>query len=172
MRYIYVIVFLAVTLLSCKNDTNKQNSSAEAGNSTDIAVEKGQSVINQDVVSYPSITEDIVKDLGLRCDYIDYIFYDLPISISQNDKSAIFSNLSFISKEAPESIPASCKAMGRKSFQANGEIIIEADVYLNVQESCYFYVFYENGKKAYANNMTKDGINFYYNVFGQAGVKK
>lgn len=171
MRHIYFIAIISVLLFSCKS-SNDQDAAAQVTTSTQKSKTNKAVANNSNVEKYPGVTEGMIRRLMNQCDYVDYIFYNLPISISQDDKKAILSNINFIAKTSPESIPATCKPMGRKSFQKNGEIMIEADIYINVEEKCFFYVFYENGKKAYANHMTADGINFYYNVFGQAGVKR
>lgn len=164
MRYFYLVAFISTILFSCKNGNTDQQLITKDSGETQVAT-------NANDISYPSLTKEIIKDLAMNCDFVDYIFYDLPISISQDDKKAIVSNINFISKEVPTRIPPGCKAMGRKSFMQNGEILIEADIYLNKEEGCYLYVFYKDGKKAYANNISSDGVNFYFNVFNQAGIK-
>lgn len=168
MKNIYFVFLFTAILFSCKNENASQKDLAAKSQSE---TQTNQSVSDAEVVKYPRLPDAIARSLVAECDFIDYIFYKLPISISQGDKSAIHSNLSFISNDVPASIPDQCKAIGRKSFQKDGEIMLEADVYINESENCFFYVFYENGKKTYANNMTTEGINFYRNVFGQAGIK-
>ena len=169
MKYIYLTAFLFVILFSCKSESIDNNATAAIPTEEEKVI--ASTKVSAEKINYPSLTEDIIRNLAMNCDYIDYIFYDLPISISQGDKNAIMSNLNFISKEVPMSIPSSCKAMGRKFYHVNGEIIFEADIYLNVEAGCHFYLFYEDGKKAYANKISEDGVNFYFNVFKQSGVK-
>ena len=172
MRYIYLVTFLSAILFSCKNESTNQESISNVSKEIQEATNSNKSVAGATNISYPSLTNEIVENIAQNCDYIDYIFYDLPISISQDNKQAIISNINFISKIVPSSIPNACKSMGRKFFHIDGEIILEADVYLNTLEDCYFYVFYENGKKTYANKISSDGVKFYLNVFGQAGVEQ
>lgn len=165
MKILYFIaIFSLVSFISCKSDTG----STKVPNET---VNEVSAVAAKKTNSLPSLTTDYMKKIASSCDYIDYIFYDLPISISQDEKSAIMSNINFISRETVDVYSSNCKSMGRKSFQSDGEIILEADIYLDKANACYFYVFLENGKPAYANKISKDGINFYFNVFGQAGVQ-
>jgi len=161
-----VFVFLAVLIVSCKN---KSDAVIEIAPKEQIAANQaGASKTN----TLPSLTKELMQKIAKSCDYIDYIFYNLPISISQDEKSAIMSNINFISRETLGDYSSSCKSMGRKSFQSDGEIILEADIYLDKANGCFFYIFLEDGKPAYANKISKDGINFYFNVFGQAGLNK
>lgn len=121
----------------------------------------------------PAITEDFFMDLYKKVDAIDYVFYELPFSMSQTDFSAVQANVAFLSRNSPGQIPPACsKAIGRKFFKNNGEIMAEAEMYFNA--SCQFYVFMEGNKKTYASNMTQEGINFYNNIMQQvkAGQQK
>ena len=85
-------------------------------------------------------------------------------SSSMIQSDAILYTLSGIS-ETPASIKSSCKADGRIFFMANGETLLEADIFL--APDCACYLFYEDGKHAYANHMTEPGLRFYTNVFEQ-----
>ena len=172
MRYIFLVTLFSAILFSCKSESTNQGSNSKDSTETQVAMNSNKPVLAATDINYPSLTNDIIKNLAENCDYIDYIFYDLPISISQDNKQAIISNLNFLSRNVPSSIPNACKPMGRKFFHIDGEIILEADVYLNKEEGCFLYVFYENGKKTYANKISSDGVNFYSNVFGQAGIKQ
>lgn len=166
MKILYFIaIFSIVFSLGCKSD------SASANTTTTEAVNEVVAAAAMKTNSLPSLTTEYMKKIASSCDYIDYIFYDLPISISQDERSAIMSNINFISRETVDAYSSNCKSMGRKSFQSNGEIVLEADIYLDKDNGCFFYMFLENGKPAYANKISKDGINFYFNVFGQAGIQ-
>ncbi len=157
-----------LTLTACKSEKGSSNNTAANEVQKEVAAAKSE--MKKD--DLPSLTTAYMQKIATSCDYIDYIFYDLPISISQDEKSAIMSNINFISRETVGAYSSNCKSMGRKSFQSDGEIILEADIYLDKANGCYFYVFLEDGKPTYANKISKDGINFYFNVFGQAGLKQ
>lgn len=126
---------------------------------------------SNDLASLPSLTPEWFYRLVEECDYIDYIFYDLPISISQDEKSAINSNLALIAKTSPQSFNQGCKPIGRKLFHHDGEVILEADMYFDPVNKCNYYVFLVDNKPTYINLISQQGINFYMNVFNQAGVK-
>lgn len=168
MKILYFLTIISLlSLVSCKSENGTTKGTTEA--SQEQVTSAPQSTTDNNL---PSLTTDYMKKIATNCDYIDYIFYDLPISISQDEKSAIMSNINFISRETVDSYSSNCKSMGRKSFQSNGEIILEADIYLDRTNGCYFYIFLIDGKPTYANKISKDGINFYFNVFGQAGIKR
>lgn len=156
--------------VSCKND-KKEQIDEKAGAPQEVKSADKTAEVNTELSNLSSIPPEVYVELMTKCDYIDYIFYDLPISISQNNPEAIQTNINFMFKEAPTHVNADCKPMGRKFFHHDGEIFLEADMYFNPDNQCFFYIFLENGKPKYANLISKDGINFYMNVFQQSGTK-
>lgn len=113
----------------------------------------------------PGLPMEIMQSMIADCDFIDYIFYELPFSLSQGDDPAIKSSLSFIGKipEDFREIPPMCeKAIGRIFFQAKGETLAEADIYFS--SGCFFYLFMKDNKPAYVTKISEAGINFYWNV--------
>lgn len=115
---------------------------------------------------YPSIPLATVQMLWEKCDYIDVVFYYTNFSMSASTQGDIRNNIRHISEEAPRINPA-CKAIGRIFFQVDGVNVAEAD--MHYADGCNFFIFYENGKKTYANYMTDAGIAFYKNIFAQFG---
>ena len=111
----------------------------------------------------------MINKMLREVDYIDYIFHDLPISVSQDEKESINSNIVFIKNEAVKSIPINCKAIGRKFYNIKGETYLAADIYFG--EGCAVYIFLDGEKPVYANTMTEQGIAFYNNVIA-AGKKQ
>ena len=101
-----------------------------------------------------------------KCDFIDYIFISLPFSLSQNEKESIQQNIQFIDRAGVESIPSGCKPLARQFFKINGNIVMEADVFMDQQ--CKHFIFYKENKAVYANKMAQSGINFYNNLIEQA----
>jgi hypothetical protein len=118
--------------------------------------------------SLPVVPADILNRLMDECTGIDYVFTDLPFSLSFQEEPGIDQNIAFIDPSRPvEGIPADCKPMARKLFLIKGEIAYEADVYLSGK--CRFYVFLNKDKTPmYANQMTEAGINYYAQVVNQA----
>lgn len=112
-------------------------------------------------VSYPSIALERLEYLFDNATYMDATFYNLPISINQSSLDQIRNTLAGISA-APATIAANCSPAGHIWFQVNGKNIEEADIYF--QQGCVAYVWYENGKPAFGNEMTQDGVGFYQNI--------
>lgn len=114
----------------------------------------------------PSLPQDQIQKLHNEVTYIDYIFYNLPFSISQDDKPSINSNLQLLSTQQLGPIALTCKPIGREFFHIGGIIAFEAEIYF--QDGCYGYVFLENEKPTYANKVSESGMKFYTNIISQA----
>ncbi len=106
---------------------------------------------------YPSVSQEIMASLWENCTAIDFLFYELPVSMSQDDQASIRQTLTHVSTNIP-AYDKSCKAIGRVFFQADGEPLTEAEIFFS--QKCQYYVFHEKGKPAYANAMTEAGVQF------------
>lgn len=109
-----------------------------------------------------ALPQEMVEKMLKEVDYIDYIWHDLPFSLSQEEKEGINANILFIAPEAVPEIPSGCKAIGRKTYNIKGDTYLTADVYFS--PSCNFYVFLDGEKPLYANKMTAQGVNFYTQI--------
>lgn len=160
----YVALFFYIFFLvntGCKSD----NKSASEPAVTESEVDESTPLI-------PGVPEEVMLKLVNECTYVDYIFRELPFSLSQDEPPSIKQNILFIDYKRPLGrIPKSCKPDGRKFFQIKGEIVYDVDVYL--LNNCTFYVFVDkDNKPIYANYMTQEGLNFYNNIIKQAeGMK-
>lgn len=152
IKYTLILIAL-VAFISCKND-----SSSEKGNTVKKEVVAGP--------TFEKLPETILKRMWNEAEMLDYIFHDLPFSMSQNEKPSIQANMTYIDKFAQPNIPAGCKPAARQFYQVAGNIELEADVYFS--EGCYFYVFIIDGKPKYANKMAQDGINFFNTMISKA----
>lgn len=112
-------------------------------------------------VFYPSIEMSRLEYLYDNATYMDATFYNLPVSINQNSLPQIRTTLEGIGVD-PATIAPSCSPTGHIWFQVEGKNIEEADIYF--QQGCVAYVWYENGKPAYSNQMTQAGAGFYQNI--------
>lgn len=115
----------------------------------------------------PPLPAERADELVKSCDVIDVIFYHLGISMNMTDPPSIYRALRFIGAENPK-LPASCQPAGRFFYQSDGENILEADFYLS--NGCLYFVFMEQGKPAYGNIMTDEGVLYFNNVLRQAGL--
>ena len=149
MKNALIITILFLGIISCKNETKPLN-----GKFGDL----------------PALPDADMIKLRNETTYIDYIFHELPFSVSQDDKPSIQSNLSLISPQKMGAIGMDCKSIGREFFQIDGTIEYEAEVFF--QDGCYGYVFYVNQKPTYANKISQSGITFYNNLIQQAAQMK
>jgi hypothetical protein len=154
-----IILFLVAILFvsgSCNGDksTNSQTTKTEgpkAAESTQL----------------PPLPLELMKQLFNECTLIDIVFYDLPMSMSVDQKSSIQGTLRQIADSAPVLNPA-CNPVGHITYQINGQIFLESDFYYS--EGCTYYVFYKDRQRLYANFMTQEGANSIGNLI-QRGMQ-
>lgn len=116
---------------------------------------------------YPVLPIQQQSYLFENVESIDYIFQDLPFSLSQSEKPSIQTKIAGISQNGVKA--NGCSPIARMFFQIKGEILFEADVYFTPPD-CHYYVFLENGKALYANQMGEQNINFYLQFLKQMNV--
>jgi hypothetical protein len=155
MRLIFSIFFFCF-LFSCKEKSK---------NEVPSITEEKPIQVNSSISGLPAFPKAMLEKMFLEVDYIDYIFYKLPISASQDEKKSIQSNIMFTSLTAAGNISADCKPIGRKFYNSKGETIMSADIYFD--NGCIAYVFLEGEKPVYSSQITNDGITFYKSVIGQ-----
>lgn len=118
----------------------------------------------------PSVPSTIVKELWEKCDMVDFMYYDLPVSMSMDNKGGIQYAIRFIAGESPKLNPA-CQSIGQISYQIQGEEKLLADIYFN--KGCTYFVFVDSkGKQLYANEMTNDAISFFNQAVSNVKTKK
>ena len=163
----FILVFGAALFLgACQqqsSSSSKDQTSASSPTAPQAATPAGSAE------QYPSLPVSTLEMLWEKCDYIDFIPYEFSFTMSQSEKAAIQGMLSQIAEEVPAVDPA-CKPIGRIFYQVAGKNALEADLYIGT--TCIYYLFYENGKKAYANKLTDQGIQFYRSIFSQALQKQ
>jgi len=163
MRVLIISLLLSsFTFFSCKSDkaATTNGASAPAAASPAPVAQSPQ---------FESIDREIIAYLFQNCDYTDYIFYDLPFSMSQSTENSIKANLSYISSDVQATIPADCKPIARQMFHVKGDIVKEMDVYFG--DNCAFYALMVNEKPIAANKMTEGGYAFYKQMIDQ-GMKQ
>ncbi len=156
MKKLLFLSLISCFLLSCKTDQKKE---------ADLPKEKKEAN-DQKYADILPLPNELMQKLFNEVTYIDYIFYNLPFSISQDDKPSIHSNLRLISGEKLGSISKSCEPIGREFFHIGGTIAFEAEIYF--QNGCYGYVFLDKEKPLYANKVSQEGRKFYTNIINQA----
>ncbi|MEM1218944.1 MAG: hypothetical protein AAGH79_08525 [Bacteroidota bacterium] len=160
-----ISTLLVLLALGCQNE-NAENT--ETTPSEPAAAEEPKMVPAGEFL--PSVPIEKLEYLWNNCDYVDYVFYELPISMSLDVKNSIQYALSHIA-ENPASLRPDCKPIGRIFFQVQGENYLEADFYFS-NGGCTYYVFLEDGKPKYGNYMTEEGAKYMNNNLSQAGAIK
>jgi len=146
MRYL-VILFTFVLAMGCqsKDKPATQAASAQAGPSIQT-------------VPYPPVPSDVLENIVTKGDHMDIVFYKYPISVSRDGKNDVIQELARLTDQSPKAA-THCQPDGRIFYNGNGEMLAEADLY--IQPDCYYVVFYKEGKPAYANGLTPEAIQFY-----------
>jgi len=133
---------------------------------SDTSTTKENPAVAAAAPAYPSIPDSTMQYLWQHCDFVDYIFYELDFSVSQDDPDQVRRSLQHVSRAIPK--PGDdCRPIGRLFYQVDGENALEADIYFS--SDCQYYLFYRDGQPAYANAMTPAGIQFYEYLLTQVG---
>jgi hypothetical protein len=157
----FLLLMISLLLGACQG--NNQASSNETNQAEQATTTQGDTeAAKQGEQLYPSLPLDTLVALYNECDFIDYVFYYTNFSVSQSEKKDIQTAIRYISEEVPL-INAGCKPQGRLFFQVDGENRLEADLYFAPE--CTYYIFYKEGKPAFANKLMPGGIQFYNNIF-------
>lgn len=122
---------------------------------------------SQDIQLLPTMTEVLRKELAEKCDATDYVFDNLPYSMSLDERNSILQNLQLIDAGPCTKDFRNAPRLGRQHFVMNGELRWIADIYFGPECTCY--VFNENEKPTFAHAMSPAGINFYQKMIN--GVK-
>ncbi len=161
MKNSYLLLFSAFAffVLSCGNP-DSTTSKTEAASK-----EVPSQTVETEGSKYPLPDEAMLKNIWEKCDFVDYVFYQLPISISIDGAvSSVQPHITFIGNQ-PVQAAADCAAIGRVFFQINGENAAEADLHWG--PSCAYYIFYVDGKKTYASQVSAEGIGFFNKALSQ-----
>lgn len=158
-----ILLIPALLIISCKSDKPSKGAIVKPD-----PIEKPIEYTGAEI---PGISKEVLDRLINKCTFIDYIFHDLPFSLSQSEDPSIDQNIGFIDFNRPIGrLIKGCKPIGRKFFQINGNIEYDVDVYLS--KHCRYYVFVDkDNKPLYANYMTDSAVLFYNNVIKQATGK-
>ncbi len=136
-------------ILCCKSDPSEDNQNIQAN----TAIKDG--------TEYPSIPTEKMEFLWKNCDYVDVLFNNSPVSMSQNEQNGIRGMLQFIST-SPASHKKECQSDGRMSFMVSGKIEAEADIYLS--EGCGYFTFVDGNQITHANLIAPEGLRFFRSV--------
>ncbi len=167
MKQLIFISILAVFIYACGSETDKGKTS---DTSTPANTETPPANAGTTANTLPGYPQEKVKILFDSCDYVDVIFYYESFSINQSNPKDIRGMLNYVSTTVPQTLNAGCQPVGRIFFQIQGRNAAEADIFF--RQECLYFLFYEDGKYAYANNLTPSGVNFFSNIFAQVNAQK
>lgn len=158
MRSTFLLVLIGVFYIGCQSPTADTSSNDQR---TTVETPTAPSLSRMAV---PSIPLAELQQLYNTCDFIDFIFFELPFSMSYDNAPAIQTAIKWVAQEVPLDNPG-CKALARMSFQSKGGIVAEADIY--VSDNCAHLEWIKEGKTVYANKMSPAGHQHYMKLIQQ-----
>ena len=157
MRSLFLL-FLCLVFLSCSENN--------APNDKDKVTEKS----SVEGVAFPSIPNDVFKNIVTTADHVDISFYEVHFSISQNNPGEIKKLLTLI-KGGDITLPSNCYPKGDFIVLSNGEVLLDGKLF--VSSSCGYLISYKDGKPIYGNELTDNGIRFFLGALrGGAPIMK
>ena len=148
-----LLIFALAILSGCADD----KSSNKAANNP------------ESVVNLPPLPEQERMALFSNTLAIDIITYKLNISLSYNDQSSIREMVSFITPNQGV-WKKGCESAGRISFMTREGLGQEAE--LIIHQGCKALVWMKNGKMAYMNALTDEGLEFMNRFIPESGEFK
>ncbi len=118
---------------------------------------------------YPPLGNQELTLLYSITDKVDMIFYNLPMSLNQDEASSAKKTVLYVSP-TPALMSAPCKALGRLSWISKGVIVKEADIYNDV--GCAYFIFMKDNKPVASNAMSESGIEFFNQIIKQVQEKQ
>jgi len=158
MNRFLIFLFVFGFTTACKTSGNENETKTETAAAPAPVIPQGDYL--------PSITVPDMEILWNNCNQVDYIYYELPISTSLNDQYSIQQSLRHVSEApVPMSVKNKCKPISRIFYKNEGEDLMEAEIYFS--SGCTFFVFFKDGKPAYSNLMTNDGIKHFNDILAK-----
>ncbi len=146
----FLLVCLSCIVISCKPAN------------TEVTVNEKPEAPSSPV--YPALGSQEITQLYAMTDKVDMIFYDLPISVNQDDAKSAKNSALYVSP-APAVMNKSCKPLGRLTWMSDGAIIKEADIYMD--STCHYFLFMTNNQPVAANAMSESGVQFFTSIISQ-----
>lgn len=159
MNRFYLFFIISLFTFSC-NNPGKVKQPTTTQTQTPPPTQKQQIPV-QGKQLYPSVPVEKIQSLWNDCDYVDYSYINLPLSMNRKELNDIRHSLAQIS-EQPALINDRCPLLGSILFYQKGDIALEANIYYS--HGCNYFVFLENNKPKYANFMTASGITFFKDI--------
>lgn len=175
MRNLFLLLLL-LSFIACSENaaTEDANTSSDTTTQTtpnNTAAPPPANTVPADRPTYPALPIEKAKELWDKCDYIDYVFFELPYSLSLNKDQDIKGTIRHISASPIQATTPVCKPIGRIFYQHDGENMAEADFYYSPASKCYYLVFLEDNQPKYGNLLTVDAVNYYEQTFSAIRIQ-
>ena len=159
MKHTFLLLLISACLItviaSCKSEVKTETSEPVAATPAPP--------------KYPALGNEAIGTLYSQADKVDIIFYDLPISVNQDNPASVKNTVLYVSPAAPN-ITGNCKPLGRLTWMQQGTILREADVYCDT--GCEYLLFMQDNKPLAANAMGPAGVAFFKNIISQVEKQK
>ena len=179
----FTLFLFGLVLISCNEAPPKADTNSESINKTEEAVPKTKQEAFDKVKSematkqtdlegvdmLPSIDLSMLENLWANCDFVDYVYYELPISASLDNQSSIRSSIQHIAEQPAAKING-CKAIGRVFYQVEGENILQGDIYFS--QGCTYFLWLDSKGKYFAGNLMMDSALKFFASNIQAAMGK
>ncbi len=93
---------------------------------------------------------------------IDYVFFNLPISMAMTDQPAIQSAFAQMDTREPVPLSWDCPSIARIFYVAQGETVGISELYFS--EGCTYLRFYEDNTMTTAVRLNQMGVKFLLNL--------
>lgn len=172
MNRLLFLLSLMVIMAACDSEGTKEKSLSNAEKTPTTTAPAQTEVAAQTATpteaatpELPSLPMEKAKNIWDNCDYVDYVFYELPYSMSLDNKSSVQSVIRHISASPVPELKPACKSVGRIFYQVKGENVLSAEFYFSHDHGCYYLVFIEDNKPTYANLLTKEAVEYFNKAF-------
>jgi len=149
-RFVVLFTIVSILAFSCTSSPKDEQSSKPSSESSKT--------------NYPPLSNAEITKLYSIAEKVDMIFYNLPMSVNQDDAASAKNTVLYVSP-APAIMNAPCKPLGRLSWISQGAIVKEADIY--VDTGCQYLIFMENNQPVAANAMAESGVQFFNQIISQ-----
>ena len=122
-------------------------------------------------VALPVLPGEEVARLANEATLIDFIFYDLPVSINFNERNSIVQMCNFLSNQSPVR-KGQCQPIAVGIFTSGMNELAKADLYFD--DNCAYFAFHKEDGKGYAyeNQLNAQGVQYFTKVIESARSAK
>ncbi|MCF8236868.1 MAG: hypothetical protein K9I85_01820 [Saprospiraceae bacterium] len=129
------------------------------------AVETPEPVVEESTQpngSFLATPQQWLDSIANKVTQIDYVFFNLPISLALTDPPAIRSAFAQMDAQHPVPLSWDCPSIARIFYVANGETVGISELYFS--QGCTYLRFYEGNTMTTAVRLNEMGIKFLLNL--------